>query len=102
MAGPNWNYVLKFIITGAACPPHLISSPMIVLTPLRLCAFGALQAMPEWESLLSLSDLPTNVSWQILTQQFVLISYLPPITDKCLRARRTRTTKSSASSLAQS
>jgi hypothetical protein len=67
MAGPNWNYVLKFIITGAACPP-----PLIISSFLRFRDLGPLQVMPEWESLLCLSDLPTNVSWQTLIQRFVL------------------------------
>ena len=52
MAGPSWNYVLKFIITGAA-------SPSATLTYVLLNALHY-QETQEWASPPSSSDSQIN------------------------------------------
>ena len=100
MAGVAWHYVLKFIITGKSCSPHILSGtlpslfheshtlpssvPSHVVTPLCTAwmhtfvfAQSEIQVTLRWGSHLCSSDLRTSDFLQTQTQQCVyLLFYL--------------------------
>src|SRR6266404_9341855 len=72
MAGPSWNYVLKFIITGLTMPLVKVA---VALTSLHLSIIA--QETPEWASPRSSSASPTSVSSPTPIQPYVLCPSYP-------------------------